>query len=215
MLADLEQNAAKIQEHGRRADSIVTSMLLHARGGKGEWQATDLNSLLAQAVMLAYHGQKAQDLSSPITLRTEYDPQVGLIRAVPQDLSRVFLNIVANGCSAVLEKKKTAAPGFIPELRVRSRNLGDQVEVRIRDNGTGVPAAVREKIFQPFFTTKPPGVGTGLGLSISFDIVVRLHQGQLRLETEEGSYAEFIIVLPRGERSLPSPLGGEGSGVRG
>ena len=171
--------------------------------------------------MLAYHGQKAQDLSSPITLRTEYDPQVGLIRAVPQDLSRVFLNIVANGCSAVLEKKKIAAPGFIPELSVRSRNLGDQVEVRIRDNGTGVPAAVREKIFQPFFTTKPPGVGTGLGLSISFDIVVRLHQGrtapgnrgrQLCRVYHRSAPGRTAPLSPRGSSLLPLPLGERGRG---
>jgi len=198
LLATLAQNVAKIREHSQRADGIVTSMLLHARGGKGEWQVTDLNTLVAQAMTLAYHGQRAQDPASSIVLRTDYDAAAGKIHCLPQDLSRVFLNIAANACFAVLEKKKSSRGDFTPTLTVRTRNLGDRVEVRIRDNGNGVPAAIRERIFQPFFTTKPAGVGTGLGLSISFDIVVRVHQGELRLETAEGSYTEFIILLPRG-----------------
>jgi signal transduction histidine kinase len=197
LLGTLEQNMAKIREHSQRADAIIGGMLLHARGGKGEWQSIELNQLVNQAVVLAYHGLRAQDPTSQLTLKTDYDPAAGTVHVIPQDLSRAFLNIAGNGCQAAREKKQRAGPGFIPTLEVRTRDLGDRVEVRIRDNGHGVPAAIRDRIFQPFFTTKPAGTGTGLGLSISHDIVVRLHQGELRLETEEGNYAEFIITLPR------------------
>jgi signal transduction histidine kinase len=201
LLDFLEQNVVKIREHGQRADRIITSMLLHARGGKAEWQSADLNALVTQAVTLAYHGQRAQEPTSAITLQTDLDPEAGAIFGLPQDLSRVFLNIAGNACCALLDKKKSSGDDFTPTLKVKTRNLGDRVEVRIRDNGGGVPAAIRDKIFQPFFTTKAAGVGTGLGLSISFDIVVRIHQGELRLETEEGSHAEFIIILPRGRKA--------------
>ena len=197
LLDFLEQNVAKIAEHGKRADSIVRNMLLHSRGGAGERQLTDINALLAEYVRLAYHGLRTQDQSFNLTFEEHYDPAVGSIEVVTQELSRVFLNIANNACYASHEKAKTKPPGFVPKLTVRTRNLGDRVEVRIRDNGNGVPRANRDKIFQPFFTTKPAGSGTGLGLSLSFDIVVRMHQGELRLESEEGEFAEFIIVLPR------------------
>jgi signal transduction histidine kinase len=197
LLADLDLNVAKINEHGQRADSIVRGMLLHSRGHGGDRQPTNVNNLLDEYVKLAYHGLRAADPSFNVTIETDYDPAAGLIDAVPQDLSRVFLNIVNNACYAANDRQKSAGPAFMPTIRVSTRDLGERVEVRVRDNGTGVPAAVREKIFQPFFTTKPTGSGTGLGLSISYDIVVQGHQGELRLETEAGQFAEFVITLPR------------------
>jgi signal transduction histidine kinase len=198
LLNDLHQNATKISEHGRRADSIVRGMLQHSRGAPAEPQSTDLNALLAESVNLAYHGMRAQDPSFNIRLETVYAPAVGMVRVVAQDLSRVFLNIMNNACYAAHARKKTAGAGFAPTVSVQTRSLGEYIEIRIRDNGSGMSPAVREKLFTPFFTTKPPGQGTGLGLSISYDIVVRQHQRAIRVETEEGSYAEFIIALPRG-----------------
>jgi signal transduction histidine kinase len=160
----------------------------------------DLNALLSQSVNLAYHGLRARDPSFHIVLEADYDSAVGQVQAVPQDLSRVFLNLAGNGCYFAREKWKKVGGDFTPTLTVRTRNLGAGVEVRMRDNGDGVPASVRERLFQPFFTTKPAGVGTGLGLSISYDIVVRMHAGELRVESEEGEYAEFIVILPRAHR---------------
>ncbi len=146
---------------------------------------------------LAYHGLRGRDAAFHARIDADYDPKVGRVRVVPQDLSRVFLNLAGNACYAVWEKAKSCGDDFTPTLTVRTRDLGGRVEVRIRDNGDGVPAAVRDKLFQPFFTTKPPGAGTGLGLSISREIVVRVHRGELRLESTEGEYAEFIVELPR------------------
>ncbi|MFN7939036.1 MAG: ATP-binding protein [Bryobacteraceae bacterium] len=197
LIRDLSGNAKKINEHGRRADGIVKSMLLHSRGQAGERQATDLNAMLEEYVNLAYHGMRAQDSSFNVTIRREFAADIGKIDAVPQDLSRVFLNILNNACYAANDKAKKAAPGFAPTLTVRTVNLGDWVEVRIRDNGLGIPQEIRDRIFHPFFTTKPTGQGTGLGLSISHDIVVIEHGGQLDVETEAGEFTEFIVRLPR------------------
>lgn len=196
ILGDLKQNAAKINEHGKRADSIVRSMLLHSGGQSGQWRQTDLNALLAEYVNLAYHGIRAQDNSFNLSIVSDYDPSIGSVNVVPQDLGRVFLNILNNACQAMNEKKKSAGDGFAPTLSVRTRKLDGQVEISIRDNGPGVPAAARDKLFNPFFTTKAPGQGTGLGLSISHDIVVKQHKGEIRLETEEGEFAEFVISVP-------------------
>ncbi|MBS1829175.1 MAG: GAF domain-containing protein [Acidobacteria bacterium] len=197
LIRDLSGNAKKINEHGRRADGIVKSMLLHSRGQAGERQATDLNAMLEEYVNLAYHGMRAQDSSFNVTIVRELAPDIGKIDAVPQDLSRVFLNILNNACYAANDKAKKAAPGFAPTLTVRTVNLGEWVEVRIRDNGQGIPQEIRDRIFHPFFTTKPTGQGTGLGLSISHDIVVIEHGGQLEVETEAGEFTEFIVRLPR------------------
>ena len=197
LLRDLEQNAQKINEHGKRADSIVRGMLLHSRGKQGERQLTDLNALVEEYVNLAYHGMRAQDASFNVTLEKNYDASIGEVNLVPQDISRVLLNVVNNACYAVQEKKKESRDAFTPTLSVSTRNLGDRVEVRVRDNGKGIPPAVRDKIFNPFFTTKPAGKGTGLGLSISYDIVVSEHQGELKALSEEGKGAEFIITLPK------------------
>ncbi len=197
LLSDLEQNVGKINEHGKRADSIVRGMLLHSRGKSGERQETDLNALLAEYTNLAYHGMRAQDQSFNVKIETEFDPGVGKVNVVPQDLSRAFLNIVNNACYAAYEKKKTSQNGFAPIVRVTAKNLKESVEIRIRDNGNGIPDAIREKIFNPFFTTKPAGVGTGLGLSLSYDIITQEHKGGISVDSQEGQYTEFVITIPR------------------
>jgi signal transduction histidine kinase len=201
LTGDLVVNATKINEHGRRADSIVRGMLLHSRGHSGERQATDVNALLEDYVNLSYHGMRAQDSSFNITIDRNYDPAAGQILAVPQDLSRVFLNIVNNACYATHDRKgrveRTGGPAYVPTLSVSTKNLGDRVEVRIRDNGDGIPPEIRDRIFNPFFTTKPTGQGTGLGLSISHDIVVQQHDGELEVDSQPGEFTEFVLRLPR------------------
>ncbi|MCG3154917.1 MAG: Adaptive-response sensory-kinase SasA [bacterium] len=196
ILSALQLNAQKINEHGRRADGIVRGMLQHSRAETGERESTELNALVQQAVSLAYHGMRANEPDFNTALQEDYDPLAGQLEAVPQDLSRVLLNLLNNAFYAVHQKKKRSGEAYAPALTVRTRSLGDKVEIRIRDNGTGIPPAVRDKIFNPFFTTKPPGEGTGLGLSISFDIIQK-HRGEMRVETEEGKFTEFIITLPR------------------
>ncbi|MBK7257650.1 MAG: hypothetical protein IPI01_07575 [Ignavibacteriae bacterium] len=197
LLNDLEQNVTKINDHGKRADSIVRGMLLHSRGKAGERQDTDLNALLAEYTNLAYHGMRAQDQSFNVKIETDFDPAVGKVSVVPQDLSRAILNIVNNACYAANDKKKTSKNGFMPVVRVSARSVPAGVEIRIRDNGNGIPQSVRDKIFNPFFTTKPAGVGTGLGLSLSYDIITQMHRGEISVDTQEGEFTEFVIVLPR------------------
>ncbi|HXJ40369.1 MAG TPA: ATP-binding protein, partial [Bryobacteraceae bacterium] len=196
-LGDLEQNASKIREHGKRADGIVKGMLMHSRGHQGSEQETNMNSLVSEYVKLAYHGIRAQDINFNVTIDEDYDPTLPLLNVVPHDLSRVILNIANNACYAADQKAKRLKNDFKPTLAIRTVNLGDAVEIRIRDNGDGIPKEVREKIFEPFFTTKPAGSGTGLGLSMSYDIVVQQHRGKLRVESEPGEFAEFILTLPR------------------
>jgi ligand-binding sensor domain-containing protein/signal transduction histidine kinase len=198
LLDVLQQNVTKINEHGKRADSIVRGMLLHSRGKAGERQETDLNALLAEYTNLAYHGMRAQDQSFNVKIETDFDPAVGKVNVVPQDLSRAFLNIVNNACYAAFDKRRSAANGFMPTVRVSARSLPGGVEIRIRDNGNGIPQTIRDKIFNPFFTTKPAGAGTGLGLSLSYDIITQVHKGTIAIDTREGEFTEFIITLPRG-----------------
>jgi signal transduction histidine kinase/ligand-binding sensor domain-containing protein len=204
LAGDLQMNARKINDHGRRADSIVRGMLLHSRGQSGERQETDINALLEEYVNLSYHGVRAQDSSFNLTVERAYDPTVGTIHAVPQDLSRVFLNIVNNACYATHEKKKAldqqGQRDYLPTLSVSTKNVGEAVEIRVRDNGDGIPQEIRDRIFNPFFTTKPTGQGTGLGLSISHDIVVQQHHGTLDVDSAHGQYTEFVICLPRVSR---------------
>ncbi|MEO8658237.1 MAG: ATP-binding protein [Bryobacteraceae bacterium] len=197
LMEDLSGNARKINEHGKRADGIVKNMLLHSRGQAGERQMTDINSMLDENVNLSYHGMRAQDSSFNVTIERQYAPDLGMVDAIPQDLSRVFLNVLNNACYAANDKLKKAPPGYRPKLQVKTVNLGDSIEIRIRDNGLGIPPEVRDKIFNPFFTTKPTGEGTGLGLSISHDIVVQEHGGQLEVETQAGEFTEFVVRLPR------------------
>jgi signal transduction histidine kinase len=198
ILETLEQNAEKINHHGKRADSIVRNMMMHSRGKAGEREMTDINHLLDESVNLTYHGLRAQDAAFNISIEKEYDETVGQLKVVPQDLQRVFLNIINNACYAAHEKKIKLGDNFSPKLSVFSRELKDKIEIRIRDNGNGIPAEIREKIFNPFFTTKPTGQGTGLGLSISYDIIVQQHRGEIKVETEEGKFTEFVVLLPRG-----------------
>ena len=197
ILSDLGQNVKKINEHGKRADNIVRGMLMHSRGQGNERQLTDINALLAEYVNLAYHGMRAKDSSFNITIETHYDSTIGQINIVPQNISRVFLNVINNACYAAHDKKKAVDTDFTPTLSVTTKNLGDKIEIRIRDNGNGIPADIRDKIFNPFFTTKPTGQGTGLGLSISHDIIVGEHQGDIKVATELGEYTEFKLILPR------------------
>ena len=199
VLSDLEKNAIKIREHGQRAEGIVKSMLMHSRGQAGERQPADLNALVEDNVRLAYHSMRAQNASFNVAIETDYDPAVGVVSMVPQDVGRVVLNIAGNAYYAVHQKKLSAGEAFQPTVSVSTRNVAGRPEIRIRDNGNGIPKAAREKIFAPFFTTKPAGSGTGLGLSISYDIVVREHSGELRVESVEGEFAEFTVLLPSAE----------------
>ena len=197
ILSDVKQNAGKINEHGKRADSIVKGMLLHSRGKTGEKIPTDINSLLEEYVNLAYHGMRAMDSTFNVKIECVYDDTIEKIEVVPQDLSRVFLNIINNGCYSTNEKKKQLGEEYNPVLKISTKNLGGKVEIRIRDNGKGIPAENLDKIFNPFFTTKPTGKGTGLGLSISYDIIVDEHKGEFKVDSKEGEYAEFVIVIPK------------------
>jgi signal transduction histidine kinase len=196
IIRDIDSNVRKINDHGKRADSIIRGMLLHSRGKSGERQLTDINALLAEYVNLGYHGLRATDSSFNIKIETNYDPELGRINVVPQDLSRVFLNIVNNACYATIQKKKELRDAYFPVLSVGTKKEGNNVLITIRDNGKGMPKEIIDKIFNPFFTTKPAGSGTGLGLSISYDIIVQQHAGEIRVQSEPGEYTEFTIVLP-------------------
>jgi two-component system NtrC family sensor kinase len=194
----LKDNLGKIVQHGKRADSIVKNMLLHSREGSGEHRPSDINALLDESLNLAYHGARADKPQFNVTLQRDFDASAGAIELFPQEIIRVFLNLIANGFYAVTKRKaELGNSGYEPRLSATTRNLGNTVEIRIRDNGIGIPAEVKEKMFNPFFTTKPAGEGTGLGLSMSHDIVVKQHGGTIDVETEPGQFTEFTIVLPR------------------
>lgn len=197
LLIDLEQNVAKIEEHGRRADDIVRGMLLHARNQPGQRQKTDLNQLVAEAVELAYRGKRGQDATFQVAVEMDLERALPSVDVSPQDLSRVVINLIDNALYAVHRKRQRIGSHFQPLVRVRTRDSEGAVELHFWDNGDGVDPQSRERIFTPFFTTKPAGEGTGLGLSISYDIVVQMHKGSLHVESEEGSYAEFIVTLPK------------------
>ncbi|MBI5323234.1 ATP-binding protein [Bradyrhizobium sp.] len=193
----LKGNLDKVIQHGKRADSIVKNMLLHSREGSGEHRPADINAIVEESLNLAYHGARAEKSGFNITLRRDLDPAAGMIDVYPQEITRVFLNLISNGFYAATKRKESAGDGFEPTLSATTRNLGNRVEIRIRDNGTGIPSDVKDKMFNPFFTTKPAGEGTGLGLSMSHDIVVKQHGGKIDVATEPGSFTEFIITLPR------------------
>ena len=196
LIGMVKGNMTKIHDHGKRAESIVKGMLQHSRGKTGEFEKTEMNNMVAEYVNLAYHGMRAKDKSFNTSIKTILDPNVGSAMVIPQDLSRVILNIVNNACYAVDEKAKKKISGFAPEVMVSTKKLGNMIEIRIRDNGTGMPESVKEKIFNPFFTTKPTGQGTGLGLSMSFDIVNQVHKGKLEVISKDGEFTEFIITIP-------------------
>jgi GAF domain-containing protein len=194
----LRANLDKIEQHGRRADSIVKNMLLHSREGSGEHRPVDVNALVEESLNLAYHGARAEKQDFNITLERSFDPAAGEVDVFPQEITRVLLNLISNGFYAAIKRKsQTPSHGYEPTLATSTKNLGDSIEIRIRDNGTGIPAEVKDKMFNPFFTTKPPGEGTGLGLSISYDIIVKQHGGSIEVDSQPGEFAEFRIILPR------------------
>ncbi|MBN8986797.1 MAG: GAF domain-containing protein [Rhizobiales bacterium] len=194
----LKGNLQKVVQHGKRADSIVKNMLLHSREGSGEHRPADINALIDESLNLAYQGARAERPHFNVTLHRDFDPSAGMVELFPQEITRVFLNLVSNGFYAVAKRKgEDAGSGFDPILSATTRNLGDTVEIRIRDNGTGIPPEIKDKMFNPFFTTKPAGEGTGLGLSMSHDIIVKQHGGTIDVDTEPGQFTEFRIVLPR------------------
>jgi two-component system NtrC family sensor kinase len=194
----LRDNLGKVVQHGKRADSIVKNMLLHSREGSGERRSVDINALVKESLNLAYHGARAERAGFSITVKRDLDPEVGAAELYPQEITRALLNLISNGFYAATKRKVEAGDeAFEPALSATTKNLGKVVEIRIRDNGTGVPPEVRGKMFHPFFTTKPTGEGTGLGLSITHDIIVKQHRGRIDVQTEPGSFTEFIITLPR------------------
>jgi signal transduction histidine kinase len=195
--ATLIGNLERIAQHGRRADSIVKSMLLHSRTGPSEHREIDLNATVEEALNLAYHGARAETPGFNITLKKHLDPAAGVIDAFPQEITRVMLNLMSNGFYAARKRAAAAPDGFEPTLTVTTANHGDSVTIGVRDNGIGMPDSVRDKIFEPFFTTKPAGEGTGLGLSLSFNIVVKQHGGQLTVDSEPDKFTEFTVTLPR------------------
>lgn len=196
LLKDISENEDKINFHGKRADAIVKGMLQHSRSSSGQKEPTDLNSLAEEYLRLSYHGLRARDKSFNAKFETRLDPSIGKINMMPQEMGRVILNLINNAFYASNEKKKTAGPGYEPVVTLSTKKLAGQVELKVRDNGNGIPAGLIDKIFQPFFTTKPTGEGTGLGLSISYDIVTKGHGGELQVESREGDFTEFTILLP-------------------
>lgn len=197
IIEDIKQNSQKIHEHGQRADKIVHGMLMHSRGKSGQRQLTNINGLLGDSLNLAYHGMRVKDSSFQINIQTNYDNNLPEINLVPQDISRVFLNAINNACYAVHEKKKKLNENFFPTLIVTTKDHDNHIEITIHDNGLGIPQEIIDKIFNPFFTTKPTGQGTGLGLSISHDIIVQGHQGQILIDSQENCFTELKIVLPK------------------
>ena len=197
---DIQDNEEKITFHGKRADAIVKSMLQHSRTSSGKKEPTDINALADEYLRLAFHGLRAKDKSFNAKFETDFDDRIGQINIVQQDIGRVLLNLINNAFYSVSEKLRQDIPGYEPTITVTTKKTGDQpntrVEIRVADNGNGVPKKVLDKIFQPFFTTKPTGLGTGLGLSLSYDIITRGHGGELKVETKDGEGAEFIIILP-------------------
>jgi len=196
IMKDLTSNLEKISFHGKRAESIVKGMLQHSRTSTGQKEPTDLNTLADEYLRLSYHGLRAKDNTFNARLETDFDSNLPRLEVVPQDMGRVLLNLFNNAFYAVQQKKAKRQDDYQPLVRISSRNLGDIVELRIRDNGCGVPENIRHKILQPFFTTKPTGQGTGLGLSLSYDIITKGHNGEMLIESEDGEFAEFIIRLP-------------------
>ena len=196
LLLDLKQNMQKITQHGQRAASIVRGMLEHSRASTGERVPTNLNALADEYLRLAYHGLRAKDKAFNATLKTDFAPDLGLVSVVPQDIGRVLLNLFTNAFYAVRQRQQAGEAGYAPTVSVRTERAGDEVVVQVQDNGTGIAEAVQQKIFQPFFTTKPAGEGTGLGLSLAHDIIAKGHGGALTVESQEGQGTEFTVRLP-------------------
>ena len=203
-LADtLKGNFDKVLHHGRRADAIVKNMLQHSREGSGEHRAIDINALVEESLSLAWHGARAEAQGFDIKLKQSFDPSAGAADVFPQDIRRALLNLIANGFYAATKRRaETNGDDYEATLTASTKDLGDRVEIRIRDNGTGMTPDVKEKIFNPFFTTKPTGEGTGLGLSISHDIIVKQHAGAIEVDTKPGEFTEIRVILPRSSALL-------------
>ncbi|MDH4059026.1 MAG: HAMP domain-containing histidine kinase, partial [Cyclobacteriaceae bacterium] len=200
ILKDIKENESKINHHGKRADAIVKGMLQHSRSSSGQKELTDINALCDEYLRLSYHGLRAKDKSFNAKFETDFDASLPKINVVPQDIGRVILNLINNAFYAVSERAinqqlTTNNQPFTPTVTVSTKKLSDQIEIRVKDNGNGIPDNIKEKIFQPFFTTKPTGQGTGLGLSLSYD-VVKSHGGEISVITKKGDGSEFIIQLP-------------------
>jgi len=192
---NIKDNQVKITHHGKRADEIVKGMLQHSRSSSGNKELTDINKLADEYLRLAYHGLRAKDKSFNANFKTDFDNNIGIIPLVPQDIGRVLLNLVTNAFYAVTEKRNMIANNYEPIVTIKTKKIKDKIEIIVQDNGTGIPQHIMEKIFQPFFTTKPTGQGTGLGLSMSYDII-KAHGGELRVDTHVGEGTSFIIQLP-------------------
>jgi signal transduction histidine kinase len=192
---DIESNSEKINHHGRRAGEIVKGMLQHSRTSTGVKEPTEINKLADEYLRLAYHGLRAKDKSFNATMKTDFDASIGNVNIIPQDIGRVLLNLFNNAFYVVNEKSKQNIVGYEPTVSVSTEKIANKIEIKVKDNGNGIPQKVLDKIFQPFFTTKPTGQGTGLGLSLSYDIV-KAHGGEIKVKTKEGEGSEFIVHLP-------------------
>jgi len=201
ILNDIEDNEQKILHHGKRADAIVKGMLQHSRASTGKKESTDINALADEYLRLSYHGMRAKDKNFNAEIKTDFDESIGKINIVPQDIGRVLLNLFNNGFYAIGERRKVEGESYVPAVTVVTQKLNNKVEIKVADNGIGIPQKVVDKIFQPFFTTKPTGQGTGLGLSLSYDII-KAHGGEIKVESKDGEGSEFIIHLPIDEHSL-------------
>jgi len=199
----LKSNLSKVVQHGKRADSIVKNMLLHSRDGSGERRSSDISALVGECLNLAYHGARAEKPSFKITLKDDLDPNAGSLDLYPQEITRALLNLISNGFYAATRRKvETDDDTFEAVLSATTKDLGETVEIRIRDNGAGIAPEVRAKMFNPFFTTKPAGEGTGLGLSMTHDIIVKQHGGRIDVENEHGLFTEVIVTLPRNSSAV-------------
>jgi len=196
--ADLKQNLEKIRHHGKRADAIVKGMLQHSQSSSGAKEPTNINALAEEYLRLSYHGLRSKDKSFNADMVTHFDEKLPAINVIPQDIGRVFLNLFNNAFYAVNQKQKTAVEGYKPEVSVGTYVENGKVVIKVKDNGVGIPDAIKEKIMQPFFTTKPTGEGTGLGLSLTYDMVVKGHGGSITVASKEGEGSEFTITLPVG-----------------
>jgi signal transduction histidine kinase len=194
LIDDIKANEEKINHHGKRAEGIVKGMLQHSRSSSGVKELTDINTLCDEYLRLSYHGLRAKDKSFNAKFETDFDSSIEKISVMPQDIGRVVLNLINNAFYAVTEKKKEAVEGYEPLVTVLTKKINDRIEISVKDNGNGIPQKVLDKIFQPFFTTKPTGQGTGLGLSLAYDII-KAHSGEIKVNTKEGEGSEFIIQL--------------------
>ncbi len=204
----LRDNLDKIVQHGKRADAIVKNMLLHSREGSGEHRFVDANALVEESLNLAYHGARAEKQGFKINMERSFDPAAGQVDVFPQEITRALLNLISNGFYAATKRKEQSnSDAYEPTLTATTKNLGEKVEIRIHDNGIGIPPEVKEKMFNPFFTTKPAGEGTGLGLSITHDIIVKQHSGSIEVDTQPGEFTEIRIIIPRTATFIAEPRG--------